>query len=363
MVVRKAFLSRRVMGGLLIAFVGLLFIGLFKRGHAEIVSPLPDSQVEMTVEFNGAPHKLANGVVYRVHSDTQWEVVDQVFDPAEVARQWFREGETLLRVTDDGTQKFPVRVPLTEGFEDLPEGVAGLRKLIGPERGWSELTLQTPRAPKIPDYVRLRHEILNHESDFQDARVEPLAIAAHSGKLGLRCVCPPCPGSMICTKASLGSGLVYFIGGETLWYQAWYRVVGSQYPATLADFECSYTTSSPGPRICLSEDGSLEVELKALHKPRYRQPQSSRVQFPTDQWVCVTAAIDLHVDDGRVRVWQDQQLVLDARGSTLPFPSAILCNLEIGISAHTHRDQTAMLDVDDVRLSRTELPREAAAKR
>ncbi len=335
--------------------MGLLVIQRRGRG-GEVFAALPADQVELTVDIDHETYKLANGLAYRVLSDGKWEVVERIFDPAEVAQMWVTKGDQILRVTDDRTMKIPVRVPFMDGFEGLPEGVSGLRQMIGPDRGWSDLTLQSPQTPTVPDYVKLRQSILSKQGDFLDARVEPLAAAAHTGKMGLRCFCPAVSSEMICTKASLGTGLVYFKSGDTLWFQAWYRVVGPRYPHTLVDFECGYAHMSPGPRICLGEEGYLEVELKALSKPRYQQPEGKRLRFPTDQWVCVTAEFQLDTQHGRVKLWQDRQLVVDAQGPNFPFPSAVIDKMELGISAHSYSTEPATLDVDDVQISRTELP-------
>lgn len=54
-------------------------------------------------------------------------------------------------------------------------------------------------------------------------------------------------------------------------------------------------------------------------------------------------------------VRQDRQLVIDARGASLPFPSAILDSLEIGISAHADTKETVTLDIDEIKLTQTPL--------
>lgn len=329
---------------------------LARRPKGQVVAALPESQVELSGEYDGQTIKLASGTVYRVVSDTEWEVLDQLFDPEAVLRMWKTEGEQIYRLADDGTP-YPIRVPLLEEFEDLSEKADGLRELIGPVRRWTEVTLQTSRTPEVSDYVELRKKILSGEADFLDARVEPLQEAAHSGSLGLRCFCPPPTDSMICAKSSLATGLLHFRSGQPLWFQGWYRVVGSRYPHTIADFECSYASQSPGPRICLGEDGYLEVELKALGKPRYQQDPANRIRFPKDHWVCVTAEFQLESNQGKTRVWQDDQLIIDAEGPNHPFPSAVLDRLEIGISAHSYGDQPAVLDVDDVRVAREPIAR------
>jgi hypothetical protein len=341
---------------LLLALVIVVVVIALKSGQprGQVVAALPESQVELTAEHDGQSLKLANGTVYRVVSESEWEILEQVFDPEVVFRMWKKEGEQIFRLADDGTP-YPIRVPLGEDFEDLHEGVNGLRELIGPKRMWTELTVQTDQTPAVSDYVKLRQKILKGEADFLDARVEPLAEAAHTGTRGLRCFCPAPTSDMICAKSSLATGLLHFQAGQTLWLQGWYRVVGKRYPHTITDIECSYALESPGPRLCLGEDGYLEVELKALSKPRYQQDPSKRVQFPTDQWVCVTAEFQLDHDHGTTRVWQDDQLVIEGTGPNLPFPSAILDRLEIGISAHSYGDEPAVLDVDDLRVTREPL--------
>ena len=69
-------------------------------------------------------------------------------------------------------------------------------------------------------------------------------------------------------------------------------------------------------------------------------------------WVEVKTHIHLsNENDGRVKIWQDGQLVVDANGVTLPLRSAIYSSLEIGISAHSYGNKQAKLWVDDVQVS------------
>ena len=98
----------------------------------------------------------------------------------------------------------------------------------------------------------------------------------------------------------------------------------------------------------LFEGQYLGAELKAMHKPKYQQSPSDRVVFPVDQWVQVTWHVYLHPDQGRVRIWQDDTLVVDETGPTLPFAGMLYNSREVGISAHSFGDQTATLFVDDI---------------
>jgi hypothetical protein len=343
----------RLLAGGLLALVLCGWVWWSRAGAT--VPPPPDHLVEWRFDYDGAPHLLAEGTIYRQLPSGQCVWVAQVFDPAQVARQYVQKEGQWFRRGDEGEQTYLVPEPFRSSFEDGPEGVAGLRTLIGPVVGWTELTLQSPITPNVSDYVALRKEILKQNADFRDARVEPLAAAAHTGTRGLRCTCPPPSGGMICTKASLSTGLVRFVRGETLWFQAWFRSASDMLPHTLADFECDYALQSPGLRISLGEEGFLEAELKALSKPRFKQPEDRRVAFPKREWVRVTVAASLDVLDGHVRIWQNETLVVDARGPTLPFPSGIINSLEIGVSAHSYGNQPAILDVDDITLGHTPL--------
>lgn len=331
--------------------LALLCIAWSLRTSHEI-DPLPESQVLQTLALDGTSYKIAdNGSVYRVdpHSG-RWSYVQTAFEPERVAKSYAREGETIFRCDPDQTSiRIPVVRHFSDGFEGVPEGIAGLRRLIGEERMWSELTLQSPKTPQVSDYVALRRRILGGEAGFLDASVAPSRERAHSGEASLKCYCPAKTNSMICAKASLSNSLVYFVEGDDVWYQAWYYVEGNVRPFTLVDLEADLVHNSPGIRVMLYDEGEMGVELKAANKPQYRQSGDKKVKFPTDRWVQVTWQVHLETGSGgHLRLWQDDQLILDAAGQTLPFRTAIYNSLEVGISAHSFGDQPATLYVDDV---------------
>lgn len=329
---------------------------LFFASRRETVVPRPaQDTIEWEFPFDGEPHLLSKGMIYRELPSRDCVAVARIFDQAVVERQYVTADGVLYRCGDNN-DRYPVLQPLATSFEGTASGVDGLRELIGPRFGWTTLTLQTEATPSVGDYVALRQAILRDNADFKDARVEPIPAAAHSGELGLRCTCPPRRGNMICAKASLSTGLVRFCRGETLWFRGWFRSVGDVLPFTIADFECDYARQHPGLRITLGEDGYLDAELKALTKPRFSQPSGARVPFPRNAWVEVTVAAELDEARGRVRIWQDGRPVVDATGATLPFPSCQINDLELGISAHSYGDKTAILDVDDIYLGREPPP-------
>ncbi len=335
-----------------IAAAMLVLVVLRLQGPEE-VQAYPAERVLRTTTLDGVPYVLADdGNVFRIISERgTWTWVDRIFDPESIARNIVKEGDAVFRVDLDSGKRYQLLKEFADGFEDVPEDVDGLRSLIGEDRKWTEFTLQTPRTPDVSDYVALRNQILAAKAGFLDASVGPSRLHAHRGQQSLRCICPAKSSAMVCAKASLGTGFVHFEQDEHFWFQAWLRIDGSTRPFTLADLEGREVKGSPGIRLMLFDGQELGVELKALEKPKYRQTSEAKVVFPTDQWVQVTWHVFLHPDEGHVQVWQDEQLVVDTHGPTLPFRGMMYDNLEVGISAHSFGDQSATLFVDDLRIT------------
>ncbi|MDX1928778.1 MAG: hypothetical protein SFV81_19770 [Pirellulaceae bacterium] len=316
----------------------------------EEVEPYPAQRILRTAAIEGIQYKLTDdGNVFRVIDERNtWSWVDRVFDPEQLARDYIKEGEEVFFVDPESGRKYQMLKHFEEGFEDLPVGVAGLRALMTEERKWNEFTLQTPKTPSIADYVALRNTIIKEGGDFLDAVLEPTGEQAHSGNQSLRCFCPPKSASMICAKASIASGFFYFEEGEDLWFQSHFKVDGETRPFTLADIEGRHVKESPGIRLMIFQDGALGAELKSLDKPTFRQAPESKVLFPTDEWVKVTWHVYLHPDDGKIHIWQNDRLIVDAVGPTLPFSKMILNSVEVGISAHSFGNKPSTLFVDDI---------------
>jgi hypothetical protein len=323
----------------------------------EEIAAYSEERVLRSAQQDGITYKLSDdGNVFRVIDERgTWTWVDRIFDPEQISRQFVREGESLLYVDIESGKRYPLSKHFAEGFEEIPVGVEGLRSLIGEERKWTEFTLQTPETPNVADYVALRKRILQENGNFLDAVVAPSQHQAHSGHQSLHCVCPAKTSQMICTKASLGTSLIGFEQGDDLWIQAWYLVDGATRPFTLADIEGRHVKESPGIRLMLFEGLYLGVELKAIHKPKYQQPEDKRVLFPLNQWVQVTLHVYLHPDDGHVHIWQNETLLVDEQGPTLPFAGMLYHSLEVGISAHAYGDEQSQLFVDDLLVTTTPL--------
>jgi hypothetical protein len=321
--------------------------------------PAPDeSQVELTLEHEGATYKVYRGDLFKVGPDrARLTFVDALYDPDFYTKNYEVVGGVPNRRDPETGRLYPTRRHFREGFE----GVAGLTDLIGPERGWTSFTLQSPKAPTVPEYNALRRRILDG-GEFLDNRIEVSLERAHSGAASLRCYSlAPSPG-MVTAKSSLTTSLLHFARGDDVWFSGWFLIpaAGSE-PFTLADLESTWIKEHPGMRILLDRAGHLAVELKWAGKPTYRQPSGREATFPVGRWANVRMHLRLSEGaDGVVELWQDGGLLVEARGQTLPLANAVYDDLEVGISAHSFGPGAATLFVDDVAISAGPIPPDAA---
>jgi hypothetical protein len=319
-----------------------------------VVAPLPAEQVQLSRQHDGTMWHLSNdGRLYReVQGGKGWVYHDTIFDAKEVSAAYEVQDETTYRVSpDDQSQKYRVLRNFQENFDDLPTGMKGLMNLVGTEREiWGSITLQSPRAPEVKDYVSLRNQLISGSGDFLDARIEVSDEQHRSENQSLRCEAPPRTSSMITCKASLSSPLVYFKQDDDFWFEAYYYVAGAL-PLTLADLESEFVREHAGIRLRFYEGNQLGVELKALSKPQYRQKSGTAIEFPRARWVKVKLHLSLKMSDGLIEVWQDDVKIVETKGDTLPFPSAIYNSLEIGASAYSELSGVSVVYVDDIRVS------------
>ncbi len=333
-----------------LAIVGAIFL-LF--GGDPGISALPEEEVDVTKVVEGLTFKvMLDGKVYRVEDQTGlWHYHDTVYDPVAMEAAFQREGETVYRCDPESSQRLAVRRQFREDFEGLSLGSAGLRQLIGPDRGWGSLTLQSPISPSVQDYVALRARILDQGAEFEDAVVAPDDRRFHGGKMSLSCRAPAKPSHMITCKSSISTPLMYFRKDDDFWFRGWFYAESSR-PSSLMDLECEWLQHHGGIRVFIDEEGFLLVELKALDKPKYRQSANVATPFPMNQWVQVQCHFHLSDDErGVIQLWQDNHLLIDTHGVTLPLPRVIYSSLEIGISSHSYGDKEAVLSVDDIEVS------------
>ena len=333
--------------------ISVLVLSFAGCNREATVTPLSAAHIEVTAHQDGMTFHLADdGNVYReVDGGQAWVYHDTVYDPKTLAEAYRTEDEKVFRYDPETNRQFAVRHAFSESFEDLEPGIEGLKALLGESRElWGSITLQSPKAPEVSDYVGLRTKILKGESSFLDARLEPVDERASSGRMSLRCEAPPRTSKMVTCKSSLLTPLIGFKQGEDFWFEAdyWFE---EGLPLTIADLECEFVSQHPGIRIRLYDDGALGTELKALHKPQYRQPEDRRTLVPKRQWVTIRVHIHLSTTDGRIEIWQDGKQVLDSEGPTFPFRSAVYSSLEVGITAYSEEQGRCVLFVDQIKVA------------
>lgn len=232
-----------------------------------------------------------------------------------------RAGERTGRLYKNFSYDFDVPV-LTDWFE---------------ERGWHQMTLLSPAVQTVEEYVALSQSIINGDGNFIDNIVTPFRNAARFKAFA------PAEG-MVTSKADLKNTSMWFIKGNDLWFRASF-LLEQGVPYSLVDFEDNSERQSPGIRIVIDDNRFIGIELKSGRKPRLRQTD---YEIPTGRWFTITLHLTLDDSSGKVRIWQDDQLIIDGQMKTLPNAGSVLNSFEIGITA---TDQAAVLLLDDVMLS------------
>jgi hypothetical protein len=174
---------------------------------------------------------------------------------------------------------------------------------------------------------------LDGSCSFVDNRIDlledPINAANHLIKFTSVAPSP----QMVTSKASMETSLFFAEKGDEVWYEADY-FIESGMPFTLMDLENQWFEESPGIRVFIDESQALAVELKYGSKPTYYQNEVTKVSFPVGEWVNVK--VNFLLDEGTaglIQVWQDNVLIIDTTGKTLPTYNSVQTNLEVGITA------------------------------
>ena len=313
------------------------------RAEALNAGDYPDAP---TVVGQGKSYKIVRGAAYEVRGRSL-VFVRQLYDPDVYAKSYRREGGTIYRVVDD-THRYPVLTSIDEGFE----GAGNVRDLVGPKLQWHSITLQSPRAPSVSSYVKLRERVLSGSGDLMDNRLEVSTVRAHGGSRSLRAYAVAPDDYMVAhgyvSKASLECELAYFAKGDHIWFSGWFYIAQGT-PVGILDLESSYVDEYPGLRILLDEHLQPRVELKWADKPTYASV--SGTALPAGKWVRVRLhAVLSDRMDGRVELWLDDRQVVNTSGQTLPLPDTVYDRVEIGITANT--GSAAEVFVDDVKVGK-----------
>jgi hypothetical protein len=294
------------------------------------------------IPYQGHTYTIVNGGVYEVQG-TELVFLEQVYDPDYYAKHYQTVAGVTYRVVD-ASHRYPVLLSMADGFENATT----IRDLVGPTRGFTAITLQSPKAPTVAQYVALRMSILVNGGNFLDNRIEPSSAQVRSGTRSLRAYAVPAGGGATVSKASLESELMHFIKGDDLWFSGWFYI-NQGTPRGIVDFETSYVLDDPGIRVLLDDSRHPRVELKWGTKPTYYSLPGTTMPFR--QWFHLQVHASLSDGpDGRVDMWLDGRQVIGANGPTLPLPDILYDRLEIGITAN--EASTSEVFVDDMKVAK-----------
>ncbi|SRR6266542_3058591 len=301
-----------------------------------------DYQNTPRIAYQGKLYTIVRGAVYEIQGPLM-QFVQQYYDPNYYGKYYQPYGDVIYRVVDAST-RFPVRYSMADSFENANT----IRDIVTPARGFTSITLQSPLAPTVAQYVALRHDILLLGGNFLDNRIEPSSAQVHSGSRSLHAYAVAPNAYMnfngYVSKASLESELMHFKQGDELWFSGWFYIAQGT-PRGIVDFETSYVPEYPGLRILLDDTLHPRVELKWATKPTYMAVAGAAL--PVRKWV--NLVLHAHLSDGadgRVELWMDGRQIISGVGPTLPVSDMLYDRLEIGITAN--EAGTAEVYVDDI---------------
>jgi len=361
---------------------GIVLIGwiLFRFNRPELYSvkdsgQLPrntevtDSMVDHTFKANGHTLVVIDGDIYVEENPGEYTFIKNYYDPDFFKKYYTVVGNDIYRRSQYGDGKTQVQVSneYEDDFESYDtiqdvliskDKIVGEGKMIdgvlsyGPDNvttRWTSLTLQSPLAPEVADYVALRKEV-GLGGDFLDNRLEPSKLKAHGGDTSIRAYAVKPSRDMVTSKSSFQIEPVHFTAGDDFWFSGWFYFEQGV-PTTIMDLESSWLDGASGIRIILTEDGRPGVELKAFDKPTV---MAQNYTLPFNKWIQVKAHFHLDPTEGLVELWFDDKKVINDSIQTLPLDDTVLDMVEVGISA-AHEE--TVLYFDDVQVSNDPLAR------
>lgn len=333
----------------ILVFAVLLSAGIwfaFSQRDAPAVR-LTESKIQHRFKQDGINYVVHEGDFYKDHQNGTFSFVDNYFRPDFLEVGYVRDGDAIyVQSPDDPTMRIRTRNEFRDDFESYDsvqslviseQTIAGRETLVDGvkvydpnelQTRWMAITLQSPKSPSVNDYVEMRKHI-QAGGGFVDNRVEPTTSRAHSGKTSIRFESVAPSRTMVCAKSSLSSSVFYFGKGDDFCFSGWFYFEKGM-PLTVMDLESTWLKHHSGIRIMISEAGHPCVELKAFEKPIWR---NSDYVVPRNQWVNIKAHFLLDEKNGTIKLWIDDNLLIDQSGQTLPLADSILDSVEVGVSA------------------------------
>lgn len=265
------------------------------------------------------------------------------FDPDFIKNNYVFENNIIYTIIDEN-QLIRVKNNLNEDFENHTNFVEMfISSLADTSDNWTDFVLQSPANPLIVDYVALRKCILSNTCTFDDNRIDLVSDPVIPTNTCLKFFAEAPLPSMVTSKSSIENTLFFVDKSDEFWFEADYYIDEGM-PLTIFDLENKWFDEAPGIRLIFMNDQHLAVELKYGSKPTYRQPSGQEIIFPTKQWVNVK--VYFLMDDreaGKIKIWQNGNLIIDAQGKTLPTYNSVQTSMEVGISA-TGKESVIYMD-------------------
>ena len=311
----------------------------------EQISTCPDTN-SILDEYESDQHYILtnDGDVY-IKNNGDCEYYIQYFSPGFENNYYIDNGTTYTYFNE---YPIPVLTQLIDNFESIYTFLdLFITSPSAASHHWTDFILQSPANPTIEEYVDLRKCILAGNCDFEDNRIDlKTDILNNSGNCIKFTAIEPTP-NMITSKSSLSNSLMFADKNDEIMVEADFYIE-SGFPFSIVDFENKWFEGHPGIRLVFDDNNNIAVELKYGLKPWYRQKTGSELSFPSEQWVNIKWQFDLsETDNGTIKVWQDNVLIIDETGKTLPTSNSIQSNIELGITA---TDQHTIMYVDNFKI-------------
>ncbi len=212
---------------ILLVFIFCLSINCVS-GTYDIVN-FSESDIKIRWTQDGQDYVLVKGDIYLEHNEHEFSYIVKYYNTDFLEKNYFIDREKIyIRYEDNGLKQIRTRNEYNDDFEsyqkfldsmlkkDMLNGTGALIEGITSydykklSTRWSSLTLQSPSAPDVPQYVELRRKIIHEGYDFIDNRIELSGEQEHSSRQSLRFYSVAPSLSMVTSKASISTESVFF---------------------------------------------------------------------------------------------------------------------------------------------------------
>lgn len=287
-----------------------------------------------------------NGELY-IYQDDACVFAAQYFDSDFLTDNYVTNESVTFIITDSG-ELFPTKNNYFEDFEGYTDIVdVFISNLEDIDSYWSSMTLQSPSAPTVPDYVALQKCIMDGSCTFIDNRIDLVVDPTDASNQVMKFTSVAPTAQMVTAKSSISSTLSFFTKNSDFWFQADYYIEEGM-PFSLADFENSHFLEGPGPRIVIRND-KVSIENKFGSKLNFTHNMD--VLIPKNSWFTIKVHFKYsNENDGIIELWQDGIQLISTAGINLPTSNSIQNRVELGVTA---TPIGCVMLMDEIRISET----------